>query len=539
MRMPGQDRPWCSMSGLVSTKRACGADPLPLGRGRVAVVRARADALEAEAGDGAQLVGGERLGRREVERGGPGVGEQVGQHGQLVGQGLAGRRCRWRPRRARRRGPARPPRPGAARARRCRARPARPAARRAPSPATVDGRARRGPAPARRAAAVRPVRAAAGAAAQPGSSRVGRTPENCGTSAARVRRAGQTGGGKMPERPATRSVPRVALGRSRRGRSWSCRWRHASVSDHTVLEIGGEIDVYTAPRLRERLIEMVDAGERHVVVDLGRVEFLDSTGLGVLVGAHRRLRAGDGSLEPGLPARAAAEDLPDHRPGPRCSTSTLGRGRDHRRRPRPAPDGTPVTPTAPAMSTVHLSFSPDPAYVRTVRLVGVGGGPPGRGRRRAAGRGAAGDRRGVHPGRGAAPAARPGRPGRGRDDRRRPVHRPGDRPRPGASRRQEPGETTGEIMAQVAAETGRTVAGRGHVDRRRGLALLDRAGDRPRRRRRPDGAGTEVRMSWPVGRASRPSLTRVSTPATWSHTGHAAISPRHVPAGCDPATPGG
>ncbi len=69
-----------------------------------------------------------------------------------------------------------------------------------------------------------------------------------------------------------------------------------SVSGHVVLEIGGEIDVYTAPRLRERLVEMVGAGEKHIVVDLGRVEFLDSTGLGVLVGAHRRLRASGGSL---------------------------------------------------------------------------------------------------------------------------------------------------------------------------------------------------------------------------------------------------
>jgi anti-sigma B factor antagonist len=69
-----------------------------------------------------------------------------------------------------------------------------------------------------------------------------------------------------------------------------------SVSDHTVLEIGGEIDVYTAPTLRERLLEMVNAGERRVVVDLGKVEFLDSTGLGVLVGAHRRLRAVEGVL---------------------------------------------------------------------------------------------------------------------------------------------------------------------------------------------------------------------------------------------------
>jgi anti-sigma B factor antagonist len=69
-----------------------------------------------------------------------------------------------------------------------------------------------------------------------------------------------------------------------------------TVSDHTVLQVGGEVDVYTAPRLRERLVELVDGGARKVVVDLGRVEFLDSTGLGVLVGAHKRLRAAGGSL---------------------------------------------------------------------------------------------------------------------------------------------------------------------------------------------------------------------------------------------------
>ena len=69
-----------------------------------------------------------------------------------------------------------------------------------------------------------------------------------------------------------------------------------SVSGHVVLEIGGEIDVYTAPRLRERLVELVAAGQNQVVVDLSRVDFLDSTGLGVLVGVHRRLRAGGGSL---------------------------------------------------------------------------------------------------------------------------------------------------------------------------------------------------------------------------------------------------
>ena len=69
-----------------------------------------------------------------------------------------------------------------------------------------------------------------------------------------------------------------------------------TVGDHTVLEVGGEVDVYTAPRLRERLIELVEGGARHVVVDLSRVEFLDSTGLGVLVGALKRLRAVNGAL---------------------------------------------------------------------------------------------------------------------------------------------------------------------------------------------------------------------------------------------------
>ena len=67
-----------------------------------------------------------------------------------------------------------------------------------------------------------------------------------------------------------------------------------TVAEHTVLEVGGEVDVYTAPRLRERLVELVDSGARNVIVDLGGVEFLDSTGLGVLVGAMKRLRVANG-----------------------------------------------------------------------------------------------------------------------------------------------------------------------------------------------------------------------------------------------------
>jgi anti-sigma B factor antagonist len=68
------------------------------------------------------------------------------------------------------------------------------------------------------------------------------------------------------------------------------------VAGHSVLEVGGEVDVYTAPVLRERLAQLIDGGARSVVVDLSRVDFLDSTGLGVLVGALKRLRAAGGGL---------------------------------------------------------------------------------------------------------------------------------------------------------------------------------------------------------------------------------------------------
>jgi anti-sigma B factor antagonist len=69
-----------------------------------------------------------------------------------------------------------------------------------------------------------------------------------------------------------------------------------TVADRTVLEVGGEIDVYTAPRLKERLLELVADGTRQIIVDLEAVEFLDSTGLGVLVGGLRRVRAEGGHL---------------------------------------------------------------------------------------------------------------------------------------------------------------------------------------------------------------------------------------------------
>lgn len=63
-----------------------------------------------------------------------------------------------------------------------------------------------------------------------------------------------------------------------------------------VLAVSGEVDVATVPRLREQLHGLVADGRTSIVVDLDKVDFLDSTGLGVLVGALKRVKANDGEL---------------------------------------------------------------------------------------------------------------------------------------------------------------------------------------------------------------------------------------------------
>ena len=64
-----------------------------------------------------------------------------------------------------------------------------------------------------------------------------------------------------------------------------------------VVDVEGEIDIYTAPRLRELLIDLVSKNNYQIVVNLDKVGFVDSTGLGVLVGGLKRVRAHDGSLD--------------------------------------------------------------------------------------------------------------------------------------------------------------------------------------------------------------------------------------------------
>ena len=72
---------------------------------------------------------------------------------------------------------------------------------------------------------------------------------------------------------------------------------HSEPPGFTVIEVGGEIDVYTAPKLKERLVSLVESGSYQLIVDMESVEFLDSTGLGVLVGGLKRARAQEGWID--------------------------------------------------------------------------------------------------------------------------------------------------------------------------------------------------------------------------------------------------
>lgn len=73
-----------------------------------------------------------------------------------------------------------------------------------------------------------------------------------------------------------------------------------TVSEHTrhaIVTVDGEVDVTTGSQLRDPLHDLLTRRHWHHVVDLRAVTFLDSTGLGILVSDHRRLRDRDGSLQ--------------------------------------------------------------------------------------------------------------------------------------------------------------------------------------------------------------------------------------------------
>lgn len=90
------------------------------------------------------------------------------------------------------------------------------------------------------------------------------------------------------------------------------RYEEVAVTDRDgwqVLILAGEVDVATAPRLRDRLVQLVTQGPPQVVVDLTGITFIDSMGLGALVSGLKRARAHDGDLRLAGPSEHVAKVL--------------------------------------------------------------------------------------------------------------------------------------------------------------------------------------------------------------------------------------
>lgn len=66
--------------------------------------------------------------------------------------------------------------------------------------------------------------------------------------------------------------------------------------NYCLMSLSGEVDVYTAPVLKEKLIEQIESGCVNILVDLDSVGFIDSSGLGVLVGGLRRAKERSGAI---------------------------------------------------------------------------------------------------------------------------------------------------------------------------------------------------------------------------------------------------
>ena len=63
-----------------------------------------------------------------------------------------------------------------------------------------------------------------------------------------------------------------------------------------VVAVRGEIDLFTAPEFKQRIAAAIDAGRSRIVVDLAQTTFIDSSSLGVLIAAHKRLKLREGTL---------------------------------------------------------------------------------------------------------------------------------------------------------------------------------------------------------------------------------------------------
>ena len=80
--------------------------------------------------------------------------------------------------------------------------------------------------------------------------------------------------------------------------------------EYVVMSVQGEIDLYTVPRLQRELANALASGDAvRLIVDLSGVDFCDSTGVNVLLAAHRQAREKGGDLELAAPRPAVRKIL--------------------------------------------------------------------------------------------------------------------------------------------------------------------------------------------------------------------------------------
>ncbi len=63
-----------------------------------------------------------------------------------------------------------------------------------------------------------------------------------------------------------------------------------------ILDLVGEVDVYTAPRFKAAVNELIESGQRHLVVNMERVTYMDSSGFGTLLSANKKLKPVGGTV---------------------------------------------------------------------------------------------------------------------------------------------------------------------------------------------------------------------------------------------------
>src|ERR1700687_5867154 len=64
----------------------------------------------------------------------------------------------------------------------------------------------------------------------------------------------------------------------------------------SVVDLNGEIDVYTSPKVKETISDLIDKGHYTLIINLENVRYIDSTGLGVLIGGLKRVREHSGTV---------------------------------------------------------------------------------------------------------------------------------------------------------------------------------------------------------------------------------------------------